>query len=199
MNTSTEMSKKVKSTEILIYLNKSSNSSNSNSLYTKSPPLVNVNEEVFNIASNVTIDEKNYNDKTNVSNSSGELYEIHDKIFNLDCRIIETEQYSRRESLVISGIPENISQKELEPNVLKILRSIGLVNMSSYEITACHRNKFPVKTIVRFTNRKVVEFCLKNRDFYENLCRANKEIVRECYKLKKDGWKTILSEMVLLK
>ena len=68
MNTSTETSKKVKSTEILIYLNKSSNTS---SLYTKSPPLVNGNEEIFNIVSNVTIDEKNYNDKTNASNSSG--------------------------------------------------------------------------------------------------------------------------------
>ena len=88
MNTSTETSQKVKSTEILIYLIKSSNSSNSNSLYTKSPPLVNGNEEVFDIASNVTIDEKNYNDKTNASNSSSasfsikdELHEIHDKIW----------------------------------------------------------------------------------------------------------------------
>ena len=58
---------------------------------------------------------------------------------------------------------------------------------------------FPTKTIVRFTNRKVVEFCLRDRlydkkgelkmnlRFCENLCQANEEIVRECYKLKKDG------------
>ena len=26
-----------------------------------------------------------------------------------------------------------------------------------------------------------------NLRFYENLCRANEEIVRECYKLKKEG------------
>ena len=107
---------------------------------------------------------KNLNSKNDITKNNrmikDELHEIHDNIFNLDCRIIETKQYSHWESLVIYGIPENISQKELEPNVLKILRSIGFVNMSSYEITAC----FPAETIVRFTNRKVVEFCLKNRD-----------------------------------
>ena len=74
------------------------------------------------------------------------------------------------------------------------MQSIGLRNISSYEITACHR-------IVRFTNRKAVDFALRNRDllhekrrdlnmnlrFYESFCRANEETVRECFKLKKDG------------
>ena len=62
-------------------------------------------------------------------------------------------------------------------------------------------DKFPAKTIVRFTNRKAVEFCLKNRDrlleikneikmnlrFLESLCSANEDIVSECYKLRKHG------------
>ena len=80
-------------------------------------------------------------------------------------------------------------------------------NLSSYEITAYHRlskNKsdlFLAKTIVRFTNKKAVDFCLKNRDrlikmkqflkmnlrFYESLCSANEETLKECIKLKRNG------------
>ena len=139
--------------------------------------------------------------------SKREFDELNDKIFDMDCRIIQTEQYSCRESILISGIPENISQNHLETTVLKILRSIGLRSISSYEITACHRlgkkklDKSPAKTIVRFTNRKAVEFCLKNRDwllemkpllkmnlrFYESLCTANEETLRDCIKLKRNG------------
>ena len=112
-------------------------------------------------------------------------------MFNLDYRVIENEQYSRRENLIISGIPEIVSQDALEPKVLQILETIGL-SITLYEIAACHRLKkhkssFPAHTIVRFTNRKAVEFCLTNRErlirnkqklkmnlrFYENLCESN--------------------------
>ena len=60
---------------------------------------------------------KKLNNKNNILKNNkinDQLCEIHDEIFNLDCRIIETEQYSRRESLEISGIPEDIPQKDLE-------------------------------------------------------------------------------------
>ena len=40
--------------------------------------------------------------------------ELQDYIFDLDCRIIQTEQYSRRESIVITGISDKIYQKDLE-------------------------------------------------------------------------------------
>ena len=54
---------------------------------------------------------------------------------------------------------------------------------------------------MRFTNRKAVEFCLKNRGrlieiknhikmnlrFYESLCSSNEEIIKVCFKLKKHG------------
>ena len=72
------------------------------------------------------------------------------------------EQYSRRESLVISGIPENISQADLEPTVLEILRNIGVHNLASYHISACHNDTYPARTVVKFTNRKVAEFCIEN-------------------------------------
>ena len=58
-------------------------------------------------------------------------------MFNLDCRLIENEQYSRRENLIISGIPENVTEDALELKVLQILETIGL-SITSYEIAACH-------------------------------------------------------------
>ena len=132
---------------------------------------------------------------------------IYEDIYALDCRVINTEQYARRESIIISGIPDNIKQEFLEPTVLEILRSIGLRDVTSYGISACHRlfkkknNRFPAQTIIRFTNRKIVGFCLRNREsllnvkntmkmnlrFYESLCSSNEEVLKECYNLKKHG------------
>ena len=124
----------------------------------------------------------------------------------MDKKLIDTEQYSRRENLIISGIPESVKQDALERKVLQILESIGLL-ISTYEIVACHRlrkprnSQYPAQTIIRFTNRKAVDLCLANRDrllrnrhklnmnlrFYENLCEANEMVVRSCKKLKQSG------------
>lgn len=137
-----------------------------------------------------------------------EISNLNEEIYNMDCKVIENSQYSRRESIIISGIPDNIEQRYLEENVIFILKSIGLSTLSSYEISACHRlakkknDRFPAPTIVRFTNRKIVNFCLINRDrlleikneikmnlrFYESLCKSNKQVYHECFDLKNQGF-----------
>ena len=95
------------------------------------------------------------------------MWDIENYVYNIDCRLIESEQYSRRENLIISGIPEWIKQERLELKVLEILETIGL-SITSYEIAACHclkksnKSSFPSQTIIRFTNRKAVDFCLAN-------------------------------------
>ena len=112
------------------------------------------------------------------------------------------EQYSRRENLIISGIPDSVPQKDLEHKVLQVLNTIGC-DISKFEIVAAHRigrgsTKYPAQTIVRFTNRKIVSFCMTNRDrlkecrsilkwnlrFYENLCEDNEHVRKMCQKLK---------------
>ena len=130
------------------------------------------------------------------------LFEKSIDIF--DVRLARNEQYVNRESLIISGIPSNVSQRNLEETVLNILHNIGLENLSSYEIAVCHRLKkkeddpYPARTIVRFTNRKIVYYCLKNRSklsnlkrslkmnlrFYESLCSSNQTVLRMCTELK---------------
>ena len=62
-------------------------------------------------------------------------------------------------------------------------------------------NMYPAKTIIRFTNRKAAEYCLKNRvkltdpstkknlkmnlRIHESLCQANEKVVSDCGSLKK--------------
>ena len=136
-----------------------------------------------------------------------EIDYIYDELFSLDCRIIHVEQYSRRECLVISGIPDYIPQSNLESTVLNIINKMGLKNVSSFEVTACHRlykdynDKFPARTIIKFTNRKIVEWCLFHRDrifevsnqlrmnlrIFESLCQTNEKIIKQCVQLLKYG------------
>ena len=136
-------------------------------------------------------------------NLTDDIELLCDHLYEIDKRVIETEQYPRRQNLIITGIPDYIQQSKLEIQVLEILKSIGMP-ISSYEIVACHRLKknknsnYPAQTIVRFTNRKVVEYCINNRDrllevkseirmnlrFYENLCESNERVLRWCRELK---------------
>ena len=50
-----------------------------------------------------------------------EMNKMNDDIFNLDTRIIECEQYSRRDCLVISGIPKTVPQDQPGNYLLDIM------------------------------------------------------------------------------
>ena len=71
------------------------------------------------------------------------------------------EQYTRRNNLEISGVPNNISDEALETKCIEILEAVN-ISVNNSEIEACHRlpmnrrNKNKTKT-VKFTNRKFVE------------------------------------------
>ena len=171
-------------------------------------------EDVINTERNnyetmkIDYDKKLKNLKIENKNLSYEVDYIYDDLYSLDTRLVHCEQYSRRESIVISGIPDNIPQSELEITVIEILRRIGLNRMSSFEISACHRlyknrhNKYPAKTIVKFTNRKISEYCLYHKDrllqvsgqlqmnlrFHESLCETNRNIIKMCNLLSDYGF-----------
>ena len=167
-----------------------------------------IHQEKINNTKNF-IDLQNEIIKLNVKNKK--LVEdntyLYDQLYDIDYRLIDAEQYPRRHNLVISGIPDSVNQNKLEITVIDILSSIGM-NVSSYEVVGCHRlyknkkSKYPAKTIIRFTNRKVVEYCIRNRDlllnnknrfkmnlrFYENLCESNERVNNWCRELKKYGF-----------
>ena len=115
------------------------------------------------------------------------------------------QQYNRRESLEISGIPDRITQEDLEYEVLEILRRVGLTNLSSYNIVACHRLKRKVpgenyrRVIVRFTNRKFAYAALSRKNIIKNfrdkpglyvhqsLCHKYNDVYRKCHELRSVG------------
>ena len=137
-----------------------------------------------------------------------EVKNLHKKLYGIDCRVIECEQYSRRESLVITGIPESVKDVyELENTVISTLKKLGIF-IEVTDISACHRlgkfqrnARFPRRVIVKFINRKIVYKTINNRHklwdlrgdlqmnlgFYESLCSLNQEALRTCKGLQERG------------
>ena len=124
----------------------------------------------------------------------------------LEKQLSKLDQYGRRENIEISGIPSNVTDRQLETEVLRILKQIGLKHLEHFHIVACHRIgstdlKGNRNTIVRFINRKDAIQCLKlrrnlhlckylgysNLFIMENLCPAYKSIFDDLTELKNEG------------
>ena len=137
--------------------------------------------------------------------SGDSLQLIQEELVRLEKDIITTNQYNRRQNLVIEGIPDHVPQHHLENVCLDIIHKIGFEPVGNYEVVGCHRiRKGPhdvtSPTIIRFINRKVPEFCKRNRwrlqkvdfgnwslNFRDDLCEANTAILHECENLKERG------------
>ena len=144
--------------------------------------------------------------KRRIGKAEQSIDEQLDYIYFLEREVARLDQYGRRENLEIAGIPEYISDNELEANVLHILRKIGVTHLDSYAIVGCHRLGKKLKngcrnTIVRFLHRKDTISCLKsanrlhlckdlgftNLRIMENLCPAYRSIFDSLSNLKRDG------------
>ena len=104
--------------------------------------------------------------------------EQQDHIIDIEKQSQALEQYTCRNNLEISGIP-NISDEALESKCIEILEAVD-ISVDNSEIEACHRlpinqrNKNKPNTLtVKFTNHKFVEAaCSKNN--CEKLKSCNK-------------------------
>ena len=90
------------------------------------------------------------------------------EVMSLEMDGNDLEQYGRRSNLDITGIPDGVSDKNLEEKVIQVLREIQ-VNVSSSDIERCHhigksKNSSKKTTIVRFVNRKHTKKALINRN-----------------------------------
>ena len=120
------------------------------------------------------------------------------------------EQYSKRNNLVVSGIPDSAQDSELELTVTSIISDTD-VNVESREVEECHRigksNNGSKKTIIRFVNRKYCKKALLNRKqlerinlkkhhlvsgtrifINENLTLKNEHLAFNCRQLKKKNY-----------
>ena len=115
-----------------------------------------------------------------------------------------TSNDTQEERMEIIGIPDSYGDN-LEFNVIRLLKIIGLPNLSSYDIIACHRlqkikKDKPANVIVRFVNLKDAHVSLINRNMLklripeipnlfivENLCPEFRAIFDASSNLKNEG------------
>ena len=63
---------------------------------------------------------------------------LENKVMSLEINGNHLEQYGIRNNLDITGIPDDVSDENLEEKVIQVLSEIK-VNVSSSDIEACHR------------------------------------------------------------
>ena len=78
-------------------------------------------------------------------------------------------QYSRRECLEITGIPQNIEHNQLESKVIQVLNKVGC-NIISDNVEACHRiSSKNDRVIIKFSRRKDCQQVLSVKKGLKNL------------------------------
>ena len=87
---------------------------------------------------------------------------LRNQIKSLEIQQNKADQYSRRECLEISGIPESITHEDLEKKTIEIFASIG-AKVVPGNIHACHRIGKKGTTIIKLVNRKDVQMILSNK------------------------------------
>ena len=147
---------------------------------------------------------------------------ISKRVEMLERSMVSSTQYQRRENIEIHGVPESVTDDELEGTCLDLLNEIGCGIISPSQVHACHRLKNKSNTITRFVNRKHADKALHNRaklkdidkqklkvgnaNIYinENLCRPMQYLhykIRQAHKLKQifsyNVWKGKLSIKML--
>ena len=83
-------------------------------------------------------------------------------LINNEIEINNAVQYSRRNNIVIQGIPHSVKYKDLEDKVINVIDKVN-VKVPKNDIEAWHRLGGSRKTIVRFVNRNHSFEALKNK------------------------------------
>ena len=99
----------------------------------------------------------------------------------------ELQQYTRRNNIEISGLPETIEDKSLEDTVIKIAKAVD-ISIGKSDIEACHRlrrrknDNGPRRTIVRFVNRKFAEkFMRKGKELRKPYILEKADLTEKIY------------------
>ena len=88
------------------------------------------------------------------------------KLSNVEKQANRNSQYSRRETLEIHGIPESISDNDLEKTVIGIFNNIKEADepaIVASNIHACHRMEKKDRVIIKFLHRKDARRVSNNR------------------------------------
>lgn len=119
--------------------------------------------------------------KKSVKNLKKELEEKDELITDIERDVTGLQQYVRRNNIEIAGIPNTISHDNLEKKVIEIGEVLD-IKIKSFDIEACHRlpsyksrrnHTEPLRTIVRFCNRKIAEQFHRKKKNLKNNNRLN--------------------------
>ena len=108
-------------------------------------------------------------------------------------------KYGRRNNVILSGIPESVSEDVLEESVISVLADIDVL-VESQDVEACHRFDKPdrdksQKTIVRFVNRKNCKKFYLTRKNLAVLITANTILRKIQIFLQLRIWHTSMSQL----
>ena len=138
-----------------------------------------------------------------ITNLRRENCQYEDRLKYMETDLMQFNQYSRRQNIEISNIPEHIPQWKLESHVIMVLKELN-IEVYSYDLVGVHRIGKRISNknrnvIVRFINRKNAYLALETNwklresrhynKYYinENMCPENRKIFNKCYRLKKNG------------
>ena len=93
--------------------------------------------------------------------------ELESQLDQNECLAINNGQYSRRETIEIHGIPDNVPDAEIEGKVIGLLSEIG-VNVNAEDFHAVHhkgkKRKNKGRTIIaKFISIKIKHLAIVNR------------------------------------
>ena len=96
---------------------------------------------------------------------------LGDRVTKLESDLQATQQYSRQNNILISGIPAEVEHEQLQEIVINIMETCNSsVSLTSRDFEACHRlSKKGNAVVARLVNRTDVENTLKNRSAMKNL------------------------------
>ena len=98
---------------------------------------------------------------------------LHERVVALERQCWGNNQYSRRECLEITVVPDSVSNDDLEETAIKIFNRLD-VAIDSSNIEDCHwlKSNGPKKVIIKFSRRKDANLIRKNKNKLKgmNLC-----------------------------
>ena len=97
-------------------------------------------------------------------------FNLSKRLVTIERKCYTNEQYSRRECLEISGIPENVADNSLESKVLEIFEEID-IPIDSTLVEDCHRlpsKGLPKKVIIKLNCSKDIRRILLNTNKLKN-------------------------------
>ena len=129
--------------------------------------LSNINKELSELRNDFKKIESELSISKNVNSK------LHERVVALERQCWGNSQYSGRECLEITGIPDSISNDDLEETTIKIFDKLD-VAIDSSNIEDCHwlKSNGPKKVIIKFTRRKDANLIRKNKSKLKgmNLC-----------------------------